>query len=74
MLKIIKTLSTDFEPYGLRNRDTDWGPDCSCGCKWFTPLEGDLGMDYGVCMKQESPRAGLLTFEHQGCYQYESDE
>lgn len=42
-------------------------PDCSCGCKFFHTLGGIVGMDWGVCCCQESPRAGLLTFEHMGC-------
>ena len=56
-------LPTDFEPYGYRIRT---GPDCSCGCDWFLPLQA-LPMDWGVCSNPQSPRCGLLTFEHQGC-------
>jgi hypothetical protein len=68
---LVKDLPTDFEPYGERERD---GPDCSCGCRWFLPLEGKLGMDWGVCANTRSPRAGMLTFEHQGCLEFESDD
>jgi hypothetical protein len=64
-------LPSDFEPYGERDRGDQFGPDCSCGCKWFAPLEGKLSTDWGVCANAASPRAGLLTFEHQGCWQYE---
>jgi hypothetical protein len=42
-------------------------PDCSCGCKYFHPLEGEAGNDWGVCSCPKSPRVGLLTFEHMGC-------
>ncbi len=42
-------------------------PDCSSGCIHFHPLEGDVGMDWGVCCQSKSNRAGLLTFEHMGC-------
>jgi hypothetical protein len=45
--------------------------DCSCGCKHFLELKGKLGMDWGICSCLMSPRAGLLTFEHMGCNQYE---
>lgn len=38
-------LPTDVEPYGRRSRETDWGPDCSCGCLHFRKLEGPLGTD-----------------------------
>ncbi|NMF83307.1 DUF3027 domain-containing protein [Nodosilinea sp. P-1105] len=74
LLKMIQRLPSDFEPYGRRSRDDDWGPDCSCGCKYFLPLGGQLGMDWGVCANSASPRAGLLTFEHQGCKAFEADE
>jgi hypothetical protein len=67
-------LPTDFEPYGQRSRETDWGPDCSCGCLHFRGLEGLLGSDWGVCSNPKSPRAGMLTFEHQGCREFEYDE
>ena len=56
-------LPTDYEPYGYRVRD---GNDCSCGCKWFLPLQVHPA-DWGVCSNPQSPRCGLLTFEHQGC-------
>ena len=65
---ICRHLPSDFEPYGERERD---GPDCSCGCKHFLKLPGKLGMDWGVCAHPSSPRAGLLTFEHQGCAQFQ---
>jgi hypothetical protein len=74
LLTIVKRLPTDFGPYGERSRETDWGPDCSCGCRHFLPLEGRLRYDWGVCANPTSPRVGLLTFEHQGCRQFEHDE
>jgi hypothetical protein len=57
-------LPTDYEPYGYRVRDN--GSDCSCGCVWFLPLQAHPA-DWGVCSNPQSPRCGLLTFEHQGC-------
>jgi hypothetical protein len=73
LLTLMVRLPTDFEPNGDRSRETDFGPDCSCGCKWFAKLEGKLGNDWGVCANPASPRVGLLTFEHQGCNEYEDD-
>lgn len=61
---------TDFAPYGIRLRNSG---DCSCGCRHFVPLEGKEGADWGVCANARSPRAGLLTFEHQGCEFFEDD-
>lgn len=43
----------------------NFGTDCSCDCYFFLWL-AECG-DWGVCCNPESPRAGLLTWEHQGC-------
>jgi hypothetical protein len=72
---IVKVLPTDYSDYGgivERWKDGDDYPDCSCGCKWFAPIEGDAGLDWGVCTKVGAPRRGLLTWEHQtgrGCFE-----
>lgn len=74
----VKILSTDYSDYGgsvvrWDDKNADY-PDCSCGCKWFLPLEGDLSTDWGVCNNPNAPRAGLLTFEHQtgrGCFEFD---
>ena len=73
LVPLMIVLRSDFEPFGERSREDDEGPDCSCGCKWFAKLDGKLGYDWGVCANPESPRVGLLTFEHQGCRQYSDD-
>lgn len=72
--QIVKKLPSDFEPWGERDRDADYGPDCSCGCIHFVTLEGKLGFDWGVCANPKIARAGLLTFEHMGCKEFESEE
>jgi hypothetical protein len=69
--RVLTKLPTDFEPYGRRKRNGDL--DCSCNCRWHYALAGRLGQDWGICANPHSPRAGLLTFEHQGCPQYETD-
>jgi hypothetical protein len=66
--QIAVRLPTDFEPYGERVRDGVC--DCSCGCRWFQPLVAHP-FDWGVCSNPASPRVALLTFEHQGCPQFE---
>ncbi len=71
--QIVKRLPSDFEPWGERSRGEGWGPDCSCGCRWFIPLEQGLHNDWGVCHNPESPRCGLLTFEHQGCHEFQEE-
>ncbi len=71
LLSITKRSLWDFEPFGTIDRDgDDYKGDCSCGCKFFMPLEGKLGSDWGICSNVESHRCGLLTFEHQGCNEF----
>jgi hypothetical protein len=74
-------LPTDYRDYG--GEVERWAddklayPDCSCGCRHFAALEGKLGADWGVCAKQDGPRFGLLTFEHQagfGCFVLDDKE
>jgi hypothetical protein len=79
LLSIVKYAALDYAPYGdddrdLPNADGSGAHDCSCGCRFYRPLEGALGSDWGVCANPMSHRAGLLTFEHQGCRQFASDE
>jgi hypothetical protein len=69
LLHIVRKLDTDFEPFGRRPQDDR--PDCSYGCRHFIKLAHEIGNDWGVCGNPESPRAGLLTFEHQGCSAFE---
>jgi hypothetical protein len=68
--QIVVTLPTDVEPWG--QREPGVVGDCSCSCRWFLPLVAMPG-DWGVCANPASPRVGLLTFEHQGCPQFEYD-
>lgn len=81
-ISTLKILPTDYKSHGgTVDRWTDdklTYPDCSCGCRWWIPLHdkttGEADTDWGVCSKQDGPRAGLLTFEHQAgfhCYQAE---
>ncbi len=71
---VVITKPTDFEPSGFRSREEEDAWDCSTGCKWFYQLQGKVGLDWGVCANPLSPRSGLLTFEHQGCFQFEAGE
>jgi len=69
--KVAKQLPKDYVPYGQMVRETLL--DCSSGCRWYHGLAGTAGMDWGVCANVVSHRSGLLTYEHQGCPQLESD-
>jgi hypothetical protein len=68
----------DYEPYGKRKRLTATRlalilGDCSGGCKWYHTLSGPASLDWGVCGNPQSHRVGLLTFEHQGCPEFEQE-
>jgi hypothetical protein len=66
-------LQADYLPYGQALRG---GPDCSGGCKFYYVLadrdEEEISMDWGICANPKSHRCGRLTFEHQGCPQFEA--
>jgi len=78
---ILKRLATDYTDYGgqverWKSTKLDY-PDCSCGCKWWVPLYDEKNdwadSDWGVCTNINSPRSGLLTWEHQAgfkCFEY----
>lgn len=76
LFTILKKLPSDYSDYGGNikrwEKENESYPDCSCGCKYFVPLEGSLGYDWGVCANPNSSRVGLLTWEHQsgyGCFE-----
>lgn len=82
---MVLVLPTDYQDYG--GTIERWAddrlayPDCSGGCIHFRPLFTEqspfFDFDWGVCASPTSPRAGLLTFEHQagvGCYEAPADE
>lgn len=82
--QVVMRLPTDYSDYGGNVRrwaDPDLPyPDCSNGCRWWRPLYSELQRgadgDWGVCANPDSPRAGLLTFEHQagdGCWECEPE-
>ena len=71
--QVVKILPTDYADYGgavVRWQDPDRTyPDCSAGCRHYRRLHSEYEQvedaDWGVCANPKSPRAGLLTFEHQ---------
>lgn len=83
MWQVVKILPTDYTDYGGEiQRWSDPGlpyPDCSSGCRHYRRLSSlhylDVGdADWGVCCNLNSPRSGLLTFEHQAgqdCWEHD---
>lgn len=46
-----------------------------CGhCRFWVPLTGALGADWGVCTNPRSPFDGRVQFEHDGCDEFEPSE
>ncbi len=66
-----RNLPSDWEPFGKRRwlGPPQERPDCTTCC-WLTELFRTWS-DWGVCANPGSPRAGLLTFREQGCWQHE---
>lgn len=74
LMVIVRRMPEDYQPYGVIDRNAlDRAPDCSMGCKHALPLPDPLGADWVVCTNEKSHRVGLLTFEHQGCPQFEPE-
>jgi len=65
---VLKRLPSDYKDYGgeiVRWEKPDESyPDCSSGCIHWQAIDSD----WGVCANPSSPRAGLLTWEHQAGY------
>ncbi|MET8701153.1 DUF3027 domain-containing protein [Kitasatospora sp. NPDC004723] len=59
---------------GGRNRRTEdpeyreewYGEQCGF-CRYWFPLAGELGLDYGACANGRSKLDGTVRFEHDGC-------
>jgi hypothetical protein len=70
----VKVLDSDYSDYGgkiVRWQDPGIAyPDCSSGCRYFEPIieGGRPSADWGICGNKNSPRHGLLTWEHQAGY------
>ena len=65
--KIFNSICRDWDEYMAGKMGVDaYGSDCSCGCKFFWDNVG-VSADWGLCLNPQSPRAGWLTWEHQGC-------
>lgn len=61
-----------------RNRNPDdttyreeWYDEQCGSCRYWFPLAGELGTDYGACANGRSPFDGRVQFEHDGCGEFE---
>lgn len=53
------------------HEEGDQGPTCGQNCAKFMPLQGNIGIDWGVCVEVNGPRGGLLTNKDMKCSLYE---
>lgn len=79
LVSVVRSEIDDYRPWGgvVRWEDPEETyPDCSQGCAFFYKLatrgKVALGNDWGVCANPKSHRCGLLTFEHQGCGEFQA--
>jgi len=56
-----------------RYRDEWWAEQCG-RCRYFIPLTGVLGSDYGACSNPASAFDGTVRFEHDGCVEFADAE
>ncbi len=52
---------------GNPNYRDEWFDEQCGGCRFWTPLSGDLGLDWGACTHADSRFDGRVRFEHDGC-------
>ena len=58
---------------GLVSRSV-WHQDQCLFCRFYLPLEGPMGADWGACANPASPRDGTVTFEHDHCDAFETND
>lgn len=54
-------------------RDEWYGAQC-LHCRFWIPVVGVLGSDYGVCSNSVSAFDGHVRFEHDGCIDFEDGD
>ncbi|MGP4102178.1 DUF3027 domain-containing protein [Nonomuraea sp. KM90] len=45
----------------------EWYSEQCGGCRFWLPLAGEMGRDYGACANPAAPFDGRVRFEHDGC-------
>lgn len=57
----------------VQYREEWWGEQCG-HCRFWIPLSGAIGADYGACVNPDSPFDAHVRFEHDGCDQFQLAE
>ncbi|WP_460514774.1 DUF3027 domain-containing protein [Flindersiella endophytica] len=67
-----RPMDPDPEPSHRRPEYRESWYDEQCGgCRFWIPLAGSMGSDYGACANSASPFDGTIRFEHDGCDVFE---
>ncbi len=53
-------------------KDEWWAQQC-IQCRFFVPLTGDLGHDFGACTNESSEWDQRVMYEHDGCSTFDVD-
>jgi Protein of unknown function (DUF3027) len=53
--------------------DESWAWEQCGACRFWMPLAGTLGLDWGACSNGASRFDGWVRFEHDGCEHFEKD-
>ena len=53
--------------------DESWAWEQCGACRFWMPLAGTLGLDWGACANGASPFDRRVMFEHDGCEHFEGD-
>lgn len=69
--EIYRRWASDINLKAEDSVDKEWrGRQCGA-CRFWIPLAGRLGYDYGACSNVLSEFDGRVRFEHDGCQAYE---
>ena len=55
---------------GDRGYRDEWFDEQCGGCRFWIALSGELGLDWGMCIRAGSPFDGQVRFEHDGCERF----
>ncbi|OGO55822.1 MAG: hypothetical protein A2V85_07470 [Chloroflexi bacterium RBG_16_72_14] len=53
---------------------SEWHEDQCLFCRFYLPIEGPMGSDWGACANPVAPRDAQVTFEHDHCDAFEFNE
>jgi Protein of unknown function (DUF3027) len=67
----VASLNRDMGAPGYRD---EWRAEQCLHCRFFVPLAGDLGADWGGCTNSVSNFDRRVMFEHDGCERFQLEK